>query len=633
MRRAPLTATIVVAALLLLTVPLAGAIPPNVTGFSPTSGPVGTTVTINGTDFDGATDVSFNGTAAGFTVDSSTQITATVPAGATDGTISVTTPEGPSTSLGSFDVIPAPSVTGFSPTSGPVGTTVTINGSDFGGATGVSFNGTAAGFTVDSSTQITATVPAGATDGTISVTTPGGTDTSPGSFNVTIPPVVTGFSPTSGPVGTTVTINGSDFGGATGGQLQRHGSRLHRRFLHPDHRDGAGRRHRRHDQRHDPRRHRHEPRQLQRDPRTERDRLLADERAGRNVGHDQRHQPRRRDLGQFNGTSAVIGTNSPTSITTTVPAGATDGTISVTTPGGTDTSPGSFNVTIPPVVTGFSPTSGPVGTSVTINGTDLTGATSVKFNGTAATFAVDSSTQITTTVPAGATDGTISVTTPGGTDTSPGSFNVIPPPNVTGYSPTVGTTGTSVTINGTNLGSAISVTFNGTSAVIGTNTPTSITTTVPVGATTGSVSVTTPGGTDNGPSFTVDTTAPVLTLTPPGNRTVEADGPGGTRVSYTVSGSDDGIALLPGAITCSPVSASVFPLGQDDGDLLRARCGRQRRHALIRCHRCRHDGTRRSTRPTRRSLRPTRRESLARLPPSSPIWPASRPRTSSRTRR
>ena len=264
----------------------------------------------------------------------------------------------------------------------------------------------------------------------------------------------------------------------------------------------------------------------------------------------------------FNGTSAVIGTNTPTSITTTVPAGATDGTISVTTPGGTDTSPGSFNVTIPPVVTGFSPTSGPVGTSVTINGTDLTGATSVKFNGTAAAFAVDSSTQITTTVPAGATDGTISVTTPGGTDTSPGSFNVIPPPNVTGYSPTVGTTGTSVTINGTNLGSAISVTFNGTSAVIGTNTPTSITTTVPVGATTGSVSVTTPGGTDNGPSFTVDTTAPVLTLTPPGNRTVEADGPGGTRVSYTVSGSDDGIALLPGAVTCSPVSASVFPLGK-----------------------------------------------------------------------
>ena len=78
-----------------------------------------------------------------------------------------------------------------------------------------------------------------------------------------------------------------------------------------------------------------------------------------------------------------------------------------------------------PTVTGFNPTSGPVGTVVTVNGTGLLGATSVAFNGTAApTFNVISATQITATVPTGATTGTIAVTTPGGTATSSGSFTV-----------------------------------------------------------------------------------------------------------------------------------------------------------------------------------------------------------------
>jgi len=83
---------------------------------------------------------------------------------------------------------PAPSITGFSPPSGPVGTTVTITGSGFTGANDVQFNGTSVGtgnFAVNSDTQITATVPAGATTGPISVTTPGGTATSSDSFTVT----------------------------------------------------------------------------------------------------------------------------------------------------------------------------------------------------------------------------------------------------------------------------------------------------------------------------------------------------------------------------------------------------------------------------------------------------------------
>jgi hypothetical protein len=62
---------------------------------------------------------------------------------------------------------------------------------------------------------------------------------------------------------------------------------------------------------------------------------------------------------------------------------------------------------------------------VVITGTSLSGATSVKFHNTSATvFTVNSSTQITATVPAGATDGRIKVVTPAGTAQSQGNFNV-----------------------------------------------------------------------------------------------------------------------------------------------------------------------------------------------------------------
>src|SRR6185295_9132000 len=82
------------------------------------------------------------------------------------------------------DGAPAPSVTGFSPTSGSTGTAVVLTGAGFSSASAVSFNGTNASFTVNSSTQITATVPTGATSGTISVIAPGGLATSGSSFTV-----------------------------------------------------------------------------------------------------------------------------------------------------------------------------------------------------------------------------------------------------------------------------------------------------------------------------------------------------------------------------------------------------------------------------------------------------------------
>jgi hypothetical protein len=90
--------------------------------------------------------------------------------------------------------------------SGKVGTAVKILGTNLKGATGVTFNGTAAVFKVVSNSEITATVPTGAGTGFVTVTTPSAALTSNRQFRVT--PKITSFTPPSGLVGTTVTITG-----------------------------------------------------------------------------------------------------------------------------------------------------------------------------------------------------------------------------------------------------------------------------------------------------------------------------------------------------------------------------------------------------------------------------------------
>jgi cytochrome c peroxidase len=177
--------------------------------FSPIFGPAGTGVTITG--FTGATAVSFNGVAATFTVDPSGTITTTVPAGATTGPITITTPGGPLVTTTRFTVTPA--MSSFAPANGPVGTGVTITGTNFTGVTAVSFNGAAATFTVSNSGTITTTVPFGAATGTITVTTLDGTATSATNFTVTPggPPFGLGATPSSQTVSagasTTYTFN------------------------------------------------------------------------------------------------------------------------------------------------------------------------------------------------------------------------------------------------------------------------------------------------------------------------------------------------------------------------------------------------------------------------------------------
>jgi hypothetical protein len=165
--------------------------PPTITGFNPGTGPVGTPVTITGTNFTGATAVTFfNGVAASYTVTDSQHISTTVPAGATTGVIKVTAGGLTATSSTSFTVTtpPPPTITSFSPTTGPVGTPVTITGTNFTGASAVTFfNAVGATYTVTDSQHISTTVPAGASTGVIKVTVGGVTATSSTNFTVTAP--------------------------------------------------------------------------------------------------------------------------------------------------------------------------------------------------------------------------------------------------------------------------------------------------------------------------------------------------------------------------------------------------------------------------------------------------------------
>ncbi len=160
--------------------------------FTPNKAPIGATVTIYGSAFSttpGDNIVKFNGTTAVVTASSATQISTTVPVGATTGLITVTNAAGTASSATNFIVgSDAPIITSFTPNIGAPGATVSISGSNFDTTTTgnrVSFNNTARGIVnTATATSLNVTVPAGATSGHISDSTPMGTGTSSDVFFV-----------------------------------------------------------------------------------------------------------------------------------------------------------------------------------------------------------------------------------------------------------------------------------------------------------------------------------------------------------------------------------------------------------------------------------------------------------------
>ena len=447
--------------------------PPNITGILPSSGSIlgGTSVTITGTSFTEATSVTFDGLAAtSLSIVNNTTITCSTPShNAGDVDIIVTTIYGTSNTFSPFTYITPPNITSISQLTGSTagGTSVTITGTNFTGATSVTFDGLAATtINVVNNTTITCITPARTTAGAVGiiVTTDGGPSGAFSSFTYITPPNITSISPSSGSTagGTSVTITGTNFTGATS-------------FT-------------------------------------------------------------------FGGLAATsLSVVNSTTITCITPARTTAGAVGiiVTTGGGPSGEFSSFTYITPPNITGISPSSGSIlgGTSVTITGTNFTGATSVTFDGLAATtINVVNNTTITCITPARSAGAVgIIVTTGGGPSTIfVSSFTYIAPPNITGITPLIGSTtgGTSITITGTNFTGATSVTFGGIAATsLSIVDSTTITCITPARATAGAVGVivTTGGGPSNTfASFTYILPPNIKSMTPASVSRV-----GGTIVTIT----------------------------------------------------------------------------------------------------
>ncbi|WP_211212345.1 IPT/TIG domain-containing protein, partial [Rudaea cellulosilytica] len=410
---------------------------PTITSFSPASGPPGTVVTINGTGFSATKSlntVNFGGRTgptATIQTATTTRLTVVAPSGATNGFFWVTVSGVQASSPSSYLYPPVINYT--DPTSGAVGSTVTISGSNLTPTAHVTFGGGVVQnsiYSVLDQNNIVVMVPAGAQTGQITLTTNSGLISNASpSFTVIIP------APTITGINPT--------SGVVGTTVTITGTNF------------------------------------------------SPTAANNSVS--------------FNGTAATVTAASTTSLTVTVPAGATSGAVAVTVNGMTATGP-SFTVLLPdPTINGFSPSSGPWGTSVVISGTNFSSTPTnnqVYFtnvpNGAAAfaTVTAATPTSLTVTVPNTAISGlfTVSVTGAVNSATSPLAFSVtVPVPTITGFSPSIGPVGTSVTITGTNFSATAAnnvVKFNGTAAAVTAASATSLTATVPSGATSGKISVT-----------------------------------------------------------------------------------------------------------------------------------------------
>ncbi|MDX6541898.1 MAG: hypothetical protein QOI71_3508, partial [Gaiellales bacterium] len=386
-------------------------LPPTIASFSPGAGASGAKVTINGANVGSATGVSFGGTAAGPpTILSSSAITALVPNGALTGPITLSSPLGDATSATSFKV--APRITGFSPTSGPAATSVTVVGTALAGATSLKLNGVAVPFT-ESGGSLAFVVPAGGATGLLSVTTPGGASTSTSPFTVVRVPAVSLVTPSGAAVGATATLGGSNLVSATGVMF----------------------------------------------------------------------------AGGAAASSVVV---SGSSLRVVVPPTAVTGPVTVTNSAGSGASASAFRVL--PTITGLAPVRTLAGGHVIITGTGLGSATAARVGAVAASFVAVDASHVDVTVPPTASNGAITITTTGGSATTTAQLVVIKPPTLASFTPASGWPGSSVTLSGTNLDSVTSVTLGGASASFTVGSATSLTAIVPATATTGAIIVENPAG-------------------------------------------------------------------------------------------------------------------------------------------
>lgn len=268
---------------------------------------------------------------------------------------------------------------------------------------------------------------------------------------------------------------------------------------------------------------------------------------------------------RFNGMSAAITSISPTSLTVSVPPGATTGSVTVHWATGS-LSAGSFTVT--PAIIAIGPNPMFLGTPVTITGTNLmaaTGKPTVRVDGVVATLRPGGTAdKLQITLPATAVSGRVTVTTVDGSATSATDLVVVRRPTVTSFVPALGPVGAVVTVVGPNLAEVTSVQFNGVATAVTPVSATSLRATVPPGATSGLITLLTQASSVN--SLTR------FTVTPPSDLQI----PAVTTPSTAATGQALSVGTTVRNTGGSPVAASTLRLYLsadqvlDEGDRLLA---------------------------------------------------------------
>lgn len=421
---------------------------------------------------------------------------------------------------------PTPTIGSVSPSSGPSsgGQSVTLTGTNLSGATSVTFGGVAATITGNTATSITVTTPARAA-GVVSVVAgvAAGSATAASAYTYVSAPVITGLSPTSGPIagGQTVVISGTGLSGVASvtfgsaaatiigstatsvtvttpsrpaGVATVTLTALGGSATSPS------------------------PYTYLALPTVTGVSPAAGPTAGGQSVTIQGTNLSGTTAVSFDGLPATVTGSTATSATVITPA-RTGGVVNVavTAGGGTATGSGVYTYVAPPTVIGINPPSGPTtgGQEVIISGTNLGGTTSVAFGGVAATIVDAAASSLTVTTPARAAGAvSVVVTAVGGSVTSASGYTFFASPTVSSVSPASGPAagGQSVVISGANLSGATSVTIGGVSAAITANTTSSVTVTTPAGAVgAASVTVTTTGGATTAPGAYTFLAPPTLT--------------------------------------------------------------------------------------------------------------------------
>ncbi len=468
---------------------------PRVTEFDPVTGDVGALVRISGVNFatssgtgrGSVTQVWFQGQSARFQISGINQLLAVVPTNAVSGPITVANEAGSVTTLASFQV--AAAISGFAPVSGRAGDEIEVRGRNLLDAQRVEFGGVSAAFRKHTVTNLFAIIPTNAIDGRVQVTTPAGVITTSSNF-VVLPRVLT-FTPQGGAVGTAVEIQGAGFHGLTevsfNGVKATVGSSTAQRIsvtvpngattglITVKTANGTN--------------VTESPFRLPArinsftPPNGERGDVITLE--GVNLAGSARVL--------FNGVPATFTEVSGTRLQATVPALATTGRITVENVGGTNSSGASFIVK--PIIDGFQPASGPIGTVITLTGAGLTNITQARLGDVGVTATVVNSTHVRVIVPLNAFSGPLFLRTAAGDVQTTANFFVEGvQPTLTSLSPTNGTAGTKVTLTGTGLRTTSRVEFGGESAAYTVLSATQVEATVPPAAATGFVSVTTLDG-------------------------------------------------------------------------------------------------------------------------------------------